>query len=297
MTPTTHDGDHGRTATAGDDDPDRADERTATGREESTRRRVLAALGAACLPAVAGCASESTTGAAPGTTAAGVASGDPTTRGAEPTANETRTGSETGTGTGTGAAEGDAIDPRFGFVGARGESPPVEPDHTVSLEIRPREGVPIPEFYFEPTGLAVGVGDTVRFDLATPHHNVNAYHPAFGYTQRVPDGTPAYSSPVLAAGEYWLYTFRAGGVHDLMCSPHELFGMVGRVVVDAPTGPAASPVGEAPGGKRARSPEFTAGRVLSAPALRPERILDRGAVPWADVAEERKRPLLRPVEE
>jgi len=286
MTPTTHDGDDGRTATAGDGDPDRADGRAATGRSQSTRRRVLAALGAASLPAVAGCAGGATNGAAPGTTATGAATTESTTRGSEPTA------------TGTGATSGrNTVDPRFGFVGTRDESPPVDPDHTVSLEIRPRENVPIPEFYFEPTGLAVEVEDTVRFDLATPHHNVNAYHPAFGFTQRVPDGTPAYSSPVLAAGEYWLYTFRIGGVHDLMCSPHELFGMVGRIVVDAPTGPAASPVGEAPGGERARSPELTAGRVLSDPAVRPGRVADRGSVSWEEIAEENKRPLLRPVEE
>jgi hypothetical protein len=238
MTPTTHDGDHGRTGTGGEDGPDRAGERAAAGRARSTRRRVLAALGAASLPAVAGCAGGSTAGAGPGTTAAGAATGESTTREREPAA----------TGTGTGTAGGNAVDPRFGFVGARDESPPVDPDHTVRLEIRPRENGPIPEFYFEPTGLAVEVGDTVRFGLATPHHNVNAYHPAFGFAQRVPDGTPAYSSPVLGGGE------------------------------------------------RARSPELTAGRVLSDPALRPGRVADRGSVSWTEIAEENKRPLLRPVE-
>jgi plastocyanin len=191
----------------------------------------------------------------------------------------------------------DAIDPRFGYIGTSDEEPPVQADHTVDLLIRERENVPIPEFYFEPTGLSVDPGATVRFNLATPHHNVNAYHPAFGYTQRVPDGVAPFSSPILGVGDYWLYTFEQEGVHNIMCAPHELFGMVGTVVVGSATGPGANPVGEAPGGQRARPPEFTAALVLSDPAMDPEAIVEQGSVSWSDLADESKRPLLRPVEE
>jgi len=192
---------------------------------------------------------------------------------------------------------GQEIDPRFGYIGTDAESPSVEPDHTVDLLIRPRENNPIPEFYFEPTGLAVDVGDTVQFNIATPHHNVNAYHPAFGYTQRVPDDVPPFSSPVLAAGDYWLYTFQQEGVHDIMCAPHELFGMVGRVVVGAPSGPGSNPVGEAPApSEQSRPPEFTAALVLSDPAMAPQNIAEAGSVSWSDLPAESKRPMLRPVE-
>lgn len=194
--------------------------------------------------------------------------------------------------------DGRTVDPRFGYVGANGEDPPVEPDHTVTLMTRPRRDAPIPEFYFEPTGLAVEVGDTVQFDMATPHHNVNAYHPALGYTQRVPDRTPAYSSPILAAGEYWLWTFNNEGVHNIMCAPHELFGMVGTVVVGSATGPGATPVGEGPtSSEHARSPEFTAALVLSDPAMSPENIAETETVSWDDLARESKRLLLAPVRE
>jgi plastocyanin len=241
--------------------------RSPAGRSRSSRRTVLAALGAAGLSAVAGCSAGSTTGS-----------------GADESTSATSSGPE-------------AVDPRFGFVGSGDETPPVDPDHEVRLVTRPREGVPIPEFYFEPTGLAVDVGDTVRFTLTTPHHNVNAYHPAFGFTRRVPEAAPPFSSPVLPADAYWLYTVRHEGVHDVMCSPHELFGMVGRVVAGSPTGPAAAPVGEAPGGERARSPELTAGLVLSDPALTPEAVADEGSVSWSALSAESKRPLLRPVEE
>jgi plastocyanin len=214
---------------------------------------------------------------------------------------DTETAMETTTAmqqtTSTQQTDSDAIDPRFGYIGTRTDSPPVEPDHTVTLELRPREGVPVPEFYFEPTGLAVDVGDTVRFDLVSPHHNVDAYHPAFGYTQRVPTGVEPYSSPILAVGDYWLYTFEAEGVHNIMRAPHELFGMVGSIVVGSPTGPGATPVGEAPAPSvQSRPPEFTAGLVPSDPAMAPDNTADAGAVSWSDLAPESKRPLLRPVE-
>lgn len=225
------------------------------------RRQVLAALGAATGTALAGCAGGGSESPADG-------------------------------------SDGDGIDQRFGYIGTSDANPPVEADHTVELNITPRENVPIPEFYFEPTGLAIEPGDTVRFNLTTPHHNINAYHPAFGYTQRVPDEAPAYSSPILGAGEYWLYTFETEGVHNIMCAPHELFGMVGSVVVGSATGPGANPVGEAPApSEESRPPEFTAGTVLSDPAMAPENIVEQGSVSWSDIADENKQLLLAPVQE
>lgn len=193
--------------------------------------------------------------------------------------------------------QNDAIDSRFGYIGTDDGSKPVEPDHTIDLQIKPRENAPLPEFYFEPTGLTIDVGDTVQFNLATPHHNVNAYHPAFGYTQRVPDGVAPFSSPILAAGDYWLYTFESEGVHDIVCAPHEVFGMVGRIVVGSASGPGANPVGEAPGGEQARPPEFTAALVLSDEAMQPDNIVEQGSVSWSDLQKESKRLLLEPVEE
>ena len=50
--------------------------------------------------------------------------------------------------------------------------------------IRPREGSPVPEFCFRPTGLYVEPGDTVKWSLVTGHHTVSAYHPEFGFRRR-----------------------------------------------------------------------------------------------------------------
>jgi len=253
------------------------------------RRRLLTALGAAAMPALAGCGNSSDTQTATSTPTETTTMQQTTTQQMDEDTEQMDDDSD--------EQMEAAIDPRFGYVGTgQDEDPPVEPDHTVELLIEPREGAEIPEFYFEPTGLAIDVGDTVQFTLASPHHNVNAYHPAFGYTQRVPEGTPAYSSPILGLGEYWLYTFDTEGVHNIMCAPHELFGMVGTVVVGSASGPGASPVGEAPAPtEQSRPPEFTAGLVLSDPALAPDNIVDQGSVSWNDLAPESKRLLLGPI--
>ncbi|WP_279529646.1 cupredoxin domain-containing protein [Halospeciosus flavus] len=237
------------------------------------RRQLLTALGAAAIPTVAGCS----------------ASNSQTTT--------TSTSTQTTTMQTTKQQDAESIDPRFGYIGTAGESKPVEPDHTVNLVFRPRQDAWIPEFFFEPTGLKIDVGDTVQFNIATPHHNVNAYHPGFGYNQRVPDGVPAFSSPILTPGDYWLYTFETEGVHDIMCAPHEVYGMVGRIVVGSATGPGAKSVGEAPGSEHSRPPEFTAALVLSSPPMQPDNIASKGTVKWGDIPAEDKKPLLKPVQQ
>lgn len=154
----------------------------------------------------------------------------------------------------TGWQEGDETDdqihPAFGFPALSEDvEPPVEPDHAVEMQTQPREDRPNPEFYFDPTGVYVEPGDTVRFDAVSPFHNVMAYHPGFRQTRRVPEDVPPISSPLFAEGAYWLYTFDQPGVYDLYCGPHEFLGMVVRVVAGEASGPGAEPVPEpsAPG--------------------------------------------------
>lgn len=185
-----------------------------------------------------------------------------------------------------------------GTLGYTGLTPDValpsalEPDHEVQLRIRPRADAPVPEFFFEPTGLYVERGDVVKFNLATPEHNVMAYHPQQGRQRRVPTGVPWFSSPVLAGGTFWLYQFDVPGVYDLFCAPHELFGMAMRVVVSNPTVD-FGPEDEASG---LRPPALTAGLVLADPALDPEAIAEERAVLWDDL-EPRSKRLLISVEE
>ncbi|WP_222918599.1 plastocyanin/azurin family copper-binding protein [Natrinema sp. SYSU A 869] len=215
---------------------------------------------------------------------------------------------------GNGGAE---IDPRYGFSTPNADNIPgeLEPDHEVELHIAD----PVPEnhgplFHFEPTGLAVEEGDIVQFTFTTPDHTITAYHPGHGFQQRVPDGVPPFSSPVVNAGGGWLYQFEEEGLYDLYCAPHHPLGMTMRIVVgeldegdepeyedtfegteDPPLLPPFSKemleeeleVFSEPG-KNVR-PEWvwlTPAEVLDTEVLDPGQIQAEGSVPFSDVLDE-----------
>lgn len=170
------------------------------------------------------------------------------------------------------------------------------------------------DFFYQPTGLHVQPGDVVKFVFVTPDHSVVSYHPAFGMRRRTPTGVKAFSSPIRGwhpdsipddqieppaemggggeSGEAeegggcgpvpdtWLHAFETPGVYDILCSPHEAFGMAMRVVVgdvteapfetsdpDALSEPRAGPVG-------------LARATLTDPALQPSNIVSEGQVAW-----------------
>ena len=90
--------------------------------------------------------------------------------------------------------------------------------------------------YFDPIGLFVEPGTTVRFEIAAGAHSATAY------PDRVPAGADAFDSGVLSSGSYDV-AFERPGTYDYYCIPHESVGMVGRIVVGRPGGPAEdSPV-------------------------------------------------------
>ncbi|WP_135303216.1 hypothetical protein [Haloarcula amylovorans] len=78
----------------------------------------------------------------------------------------------------------------------------------------------------------------------------------------------------------WLYAFEMSGVYDLLCSPHETYGMAMRVVVgdttEAPfetSDPSALPEPRA-------GPVELARETLTDPALEPSNIVEQGTVAW-----------------
>jgi plastocyanin len=196
-----------------------------------------------------------------------------------------------GTSVTTPAETANSVDPVLGFVGLTYETPsPVQADHEVHLIIQPVEGSPIPQFYFEPSGLFIQPGDTVKFNFDTPDHSVTAYHAAQGFAPRVPDGVGPFSSPLVPPGGYWLYTFDEEGVYDIFCGPHQVFGMAMRIVVGSATGPGASPILLGPPSEEPPfQPFLTAGLVLSDPALSPENIVSKDKVSWDEVSPESKK--------
>jgi plastocyanin len=96
--------------------------------------------------------------------------------------------------------------------------------------------------YFDPIGLHVDPGTTVRFEIAAGGHSVTAYE------DRIPADASAFDSGVISSGGFE-YTFDEPGTYDYFCIPHESVGMVGRVVVGSPGGPAEGssiPAGNVP---------------------------------------------------
>jgi plastocyanin len=152
-------------------------------------------------------------------------------------------------------------------------------EHQVEMHIEGVPDRPVPLFYFEPVGLHIQAGDTVSFVASSPHHTATAYHGQHVKSHRVPDGVEPFSSPVVPVGEVWNYTFTVPGTYDIWCGPHEHYGMAMRIVVGEPGGPAEEPVTDF-------SPMGVAGLsavVLNAPELASSRIVELGAVPWADL--------------
>lgn len=84
--------------------------------------------------------------------------------------------------------------------------------------------------YFDPIGLYVEPGTTVRFEIEAGTHSATAY------PDRVPSGAAPFDSDILSAGTFE-HTFEVPGTYDYYCAPHQST-QVGRIVVGEPGGPA-----------------------------------------------------------
>ncbi len=99
------------------------------------------------------------------------------------------------------------------------------------------------EVWFEPLGLWVEPGRTVRWVLDESVHTTTAYHPRNDrHALRIPEGAEPWDSGFLVTpGQHFDVTLTVEGVYDYFCTPHEAAGMVGRLVVGRPGGPGALP--------------------------------------------------------
>jgi plastocyanin len=151
------------------------------------------------------------------------------------------------------------------------------------VEIRKRSGIEGAHVDFDPIGLRVAPGTTVRWVVEANVHTATTYHPANdGHPLRIPQRAEPWDSGYLVEpGEAFEVTLTAEGVYDYFCAPHEVAGMVGRIIVGRPGGPGTGPSG------RGRTTRSTSGV--------PERAADHGrgdrptlespgpyARPWAD---------------
>ncbi len=111
------------------------------------------------------------------------------------------------------------------------------------LEVLMRSDESGAHVWFEPNGLLVEPGQTVRWVVQSNVHTTTAYAPQNGdHSLRIPEGAAPWNSGFLVnPGDHFDVTFRVEGVYDYFCLPHEESGMVGRLVVGQPGGPGTLP--------------------------------------------------------
>lgn len=117
---------------------------------------------------------------------------------------------------------------------------------TDPVEIEMRSGPNRSEVWFDPVGLFLPPGRTVRWVIREKTaHTTTAYHPATDdHPLRIPKGAEPWDSGYLhEPGAAYEKTFATEGVYDYYCKPHEAAGMVGRIVAGTPAGPGSRPFG------------------------------------------------------
>ncbi len=97
--------------------------------------------------------------------------------------------------------------------------------------------------WFDPVGLYVEPGTTVRWVARENVHTTTAYTPRnANHPLRIPDGAvPSDSGFLVHPGDHFDVTLTVPGVYDYYCMPHEAAGMVGRIVVGRSNDSAARP--------------------------------------------------------
>ena len=127
-----------------------------------------------------------------------------------------------------------------GGLGAALLLPPVLQAASVQL-IEMRGTARGERIWFNPIGLAVTPGTTVRFvnrDKGNSH-TATTYHPDnFGRLRRIPTAAEPWDTGFLLPEESAEVVLTVPGVYDYYCIPHEMAAMVGRIVVGRPDDPA-----------------------------------------------------------
>lgn len=124
-------------------------------------------------------------------------------------------------------------------------------------------------YYFDPVGLYVEPGATVTWRNVAGSHSSVAYVESADQAEvtRIPSDAEGWSSEVYSEeGATFEHTLEVEGTYDYFCGPHKTLGMVGRLVVGEPGGPATE--GQPPDGELPDS----------------QTIVDQGSVSYDDFA-------------
>ena len=97
--------------------------------------------------------------------------------------------------------------------------------------------------WFDPIGLYVDPGTTVRWIVRENVHTTTAYHPRNDqHSLRIPERALPWDSGFLVhPRDHFEVTLTTPGVYDYFCAPHEAAGMIGRIVVGKAVTPGAQP--------------------------------------------------------
>jgi plastocyanin len=120
-----------------------------------------------------------------------------------------------------------------------------------SYEIRMQGNTDGSHVWFDPIGLRVEPGQTIRWINLDPgnSHTATAYHPKnFERPLRIPEAAKPWDSDYLLPNESFAVRLTQEGVYDFFCVPHEHAGMVGRIIVGRPGPSPANNVSARPAG-------------------------------------------------
>ncbi|HVO65716.1 MAG TPA: plastocyanin/azurin family copper-binding protein [Syntrophales bacterium] len=109
------------------------------------------------------------------------------------------------------------------------------------VEIRMRSDQSGANVWFDPIGVYINPGQTIRWIVEANVHTTTAYHPRNdNHSLRIPENaTPWNSGYLVNPGQHFDIKLEIEGVYDYYCIPHEMAGMVGRIIVGKPAGPGA----------------------------------------------------------
>ena len=93
-------------------------------------------------------------------------------------------------------------------------------------------------WYYDPVGVFIQPGQTVKWTALRWTPSVTAFHPDNdNHELRIPEGAQPFDSGMLAAMESFQWTFEVEGTYDYFSKHHEGAGLLGRIVVGSPGGP------------------------------------------------------------
>ncbi len=96
---------------------------------------------------------------------------------------------------------------------------------------------------FDPVGVLLQPGQIVRWICDANVHTTTAYSPKNdNHSLRIPETAAPWASDFLQPGQTFDLKLAVEGVYDYFCAPHEMAGMVGRLIVGKAVGPGSLPV-------------------------------------------------------